>query len=243
MFIDGRKVKTENQKLKIENPVYAVIVAGGQGTRMGTAIPKQFLELDGKPVLYHTITAFVNALPQVHIVLVLPAHQISYAQMVLQAFSERIDVTIVPGGETRFHSVQNGLQDIPNDAVIMVHDGVRPLVSIELIQRCYQHAAENGSAIPAIAVTDSVRLVSEAGSEPVDRAQLRIIQTPQTFRASILLPAMQQPHQHSFTDEATVVEAFGETVFLVEGEKRNIKITTPEDLVVAEALMMAKKMV
>ena len=118
-------------KVEIENPVYAVIVAGGQGTRMGTAVPKQFLELDGKPVLYHTINAFVKALAQVRIVLVLPAHQISYAQMVLQSFPERIDLTIVSGGETRFHSVQNGLKDIPEDAVVMVHDGVRPLVSAE----------------------------------------------------------------------------------------------------------------
>jgi 2-C-methyl-D-erythritol 4-phosphate cytidylyltransferase len=230
-------------KVEIENPVYAVIVAGGQGTRMGTAVPKQFLELDGKPVLYHTINAFVKALAQVRIVLVLPAHQISYAQMVLQSFPERIDLTIVSGGETRFHSVQNGLKDIPEDAVVMVHDGVRPLVSTELIERCYKQALEQGSAIPAIAVTDSMRLITEEGTEPVDRSQLRVIQTPQTFKASILLPAMQQHYQQSFTDEATVVEALGEEVFLIEGDKRNIKITTPEDLIVAEALIKAREIV
>jgi 2-C-methyl-D-erythritol 4-phosphate cytidylyltransferase len=234
----GSQLKVDNS-----NSVYAVIVAGGQGTRMGTAVPKQFLDLNGKPILHHTIRAFAHAIPGIQIVLVLPSHQISYAQMVLQSFPERIDLTIVPGGETRFHSVKNGLKDIPEDAVVMVHDGVRPLVSAELIQRCYQQALEKGSAIPAIAVTDSMRLVTKEGSEPVERSQLRIIQTPQTFRASILLSAMQQAYDEGFTDEATVVEAYGKEVFLIEGEKSNIKITTPEDMVVAEALIKARKIV
>jgi len=218
-----------------------VIVAGGQGTRMGTAIPKQFLELDGKPVLFHTINAFITALPQVHIVLVLPQQQISYAQMVLQAFPERIDLTIVAGGSTRFHSVQNGLKDIPEDAIIMVQDGVRPLAGTALIRRCFDEAVEKGSAIPAIPVADSMRIVKNDTSEPVDRSKLRIIQTPQTFRASILLPAMQQAYSEAFTDEASVVEAFGQTVHLTEGERSNIKITTPEDMVIAEALLKARK--
>jgi len=217
--------------------IYAVIVAGGQGTRMGTAVPKQFLELNGKPVLFHTISAFVNAIPDIQIVLVLPPHQISYAQMVLQSFPERIDLTIVGGGETRFHSVQNGLKDIPSDAIVMVHDGVRPLVSAALIGRCCTEAMKSGSAIPVIPLADSIRLVKNDGSEAADRSQFRIVQTPQTFRASILLPGMQQLYNEQFTDEATVVEAFGEKVTLVEGEKRNIKITTPEDLLVAEALL------
>jgi 2-C-methyl-D-erythritol 4-phosphate cytidylyltransferase len=210
---------------------------------MGTAVPKQFLELQGKPVLYHTIRAFAEAIPGIKIVLVLPAHQISYAQMVLQAFPERIDLTIVAGGETRFHSVRNGLVDIPEDAVVMVHDGVRPLVTADLILRCYQQALAAGSAIPSIAVADSMRIVKNGGSQPVDRSQLRIIQTPQTFRASILLPAMQQAYSDAFTDEATVVEAAGGTVQLVEGERSNIKITTPEDMLIAEALLRAKETV
>ncbi|XZF14594.1 2-C-methyl-D-erythritol 4-phosphate cytidylyltransferase [Chitinophagaceae bacterium MMS25-I14] len=222
------------------NNAYAVIVAGGQGTRMGTAMPKQFLDLAGKPVLHHTIKAFVEALPGVHLVLVLPAHQISYVQMVLQTFPERLDLTIVAGGETRFHSVQNGLQQIPEDAVVLVHDGVRPLVSQELIQRCYRQAMELGSAIPAIAAIDSMRLVSGNESHPVDRNNLRIIQTPQTFRASLLLPAFKQEYNAGFTDEATVVEAYGEEVHLVEGERSNIKITTPEDFVIAGALLELK---
>jgi 2-C-methyl-D-erythritol 4-phosphate cytidylyltransferase len=210
---------------------------------MGTAIPKQFLDLDGKPVLHHTIAAFLSALPNVHIVLVLPPHQISYAQMVLQSFPERIDLTIVAGGDTRFQSVKNGLAGIPNEAIVFVQDGVRPLVSPSLIAACYKQALEKGSAIPAIPVTDSMRIVKDETSEPVDRSLLRIIQTPQTFRASILLPAMEQPYQESFTDEASVVEAFGQQVYLIEGERSNIKITTPEDLLIAEALIRAKETV
>ncbi len=223
------------------NNIYAVIVAGGQGTRMGTAMPKQFLELEGKPVLHHTLQAFIDALPGVHLILVLPAHQVSYAQMVLQTFPARIDLTIVTGGETRFHSVKNGLQGIPEDGIILVHDGVRPLVTPALIQRCYRQAVEKGSAIPAIPVTDSMRLINDEGSEPVDRSQLRIIQTPQTFRASVLLPAFDQPYSEGFTDEATVVEAYGDEVFLTEGERSNLKITTPEDMMIAAALLRARE--
>lgn len=225
-----------------QDNIYAVIVAGGQGTRMGTAMPKQFLELEGKPVLQHTLQAFIDALPGVHLVLVLPPHQISYAQMILQAFPERIDLTIVAGGATRFHSVQNGLKGIPEDGIILVHDGVRPLASTALIQRCYHQATEKGSAIPAIPVADSMRLADEDGSSsPVDRSRLRIIQTPQTFKASVLLPAFEQPYQDGFTDEATVVEAYGDEIFLTEGERSNIKITTPEDLVIAAALLQARR--
>ncbi len=216
---------------------YLVIVAGGKGLRMGSAVPKQFLPLCGKPLLYYAIMAFKNAFPDIKIIMVLPAEHISYAQMVLQAFPERIDVTIVAGGETRFHSVQNGMKQVHDDAVVFVHDGVRPLVSAELIRRCYEQAVEKGSAIPAIAVKDSVRMLDEDGSNPIDREQLRIIQTPQTFRSEILLPAFAQEYDPSFTDEATVAEAAGLEVHLIEGERNNIKVTTPEDMVVAEALM------
>jgi 2-C-methyl-D-erythritol 4-phosphate cytidylyltransferase len=203
---------------------------------MGTAVPKQFLDLKGKPVLYHSINAFVDALPGAHITLVLPAQQISYAQMVLQAFPDRLDITIVAGGDSRFQSVKNGLEGIPPDAIVLVHDGVRPLASRDLILICYKQALEKGSAIPVIPVTDSVRLVENNQSKPVDRSNLRSVQTPQAFKASILLPAMEQPYEESFTDEATVVERMGQEIYLVEGEKNNIKITTPEDLLIAEAL-------
>ncbi len=220
---------------------YVVIVAGGQGARMGTAIPKQFLEIQGKPVLYHTIRAFTGSLPDAKIILVLPAQQISYAQMVLQHFPERLDVTIVAGGATRFHSVQNGLKVITAPGIIMVHDGVRPLINHELILRCLQQAAEKGSAVPAIPVADSVRRTfPDDTSSPIDRAALRLVQTPQTFRTEILLPAFEQAYQDSFTDEATVCEAAGHRIFLTTGDKYNIKITTPEDLAIAEAIMSTR---
>ena len=216
---------------------YAIIVAGGQGTRMGTAMPKQFLDVGSKPVLYHTIKAFAEAVPGIHIILVLPPQQISYLQMVLAHFPERIDLTVVSGGETRFQSVVNGTNGIPDDAIIMVHDGVRPLVSKALIQRCLEEAKTHGSAIPSIKATDSMRVTDGTNSIPLNRENIRIIQTPQTFKASILLPALLQPFDASFTDEATVAEAFGASIHLVEGEKTNIKITTPEDLLIAEALL------
>lgn len=219
---------------------FVVIVAGGKGVRMGSALPKQFLPLQDKPVLYHTIKAFKDAYADMQLVLVLPKDQLSYAQMVLQAFDERIDLTIVAGGETRYHSVQNGLKAVHENAIVFVHDGVRPLVSADLIRRCYEQAAEKGSAIPAIAVADSMRLADGDDSKPVDRGQLRIIQTPQTFRGDILLPAFQQAYNDAFTDEATVVEAHGTKIHLVEGERSNIKVTTPEDLILAEALLNAR---
>ncbi|MGN6566679.1 MAG: 2-C-methyl-D-erythritol 4-phosphate cytidylyltransferase [Flavipsychrobacter sp.] len=216
---------------------YAVLVAGGKGLRMGTALPKQFLPLQGKPVLYHTIHAFKTAFPDIHLILVLPQDQISYTQMVLQAFPERLDITVVGGGETRFHSVQNGLKAVGENSIVFVHDGVRPLVSVDLIQRCYYQAIEKGSAIPAVQVTDSMRIVEDDDSRPVDREYMRIIQTPQTFRSNIIVPAFQQTYQSSFTDEATVVESFGTNIYLIEGERSNIKVTTPEDMIIAEALL------
>lgn len=220
---------------------YAVIVAGGKGLRMGSAIPKQFLPLGEKPVLYHTIRAFLTAFPDIQIVLVLPQDQISMAQIVLQAFPDRIDLTIVAGGETRFDSVKNGLEVVNEDAIVFVQDGVRPLVSPELIRACYEQAVAKGSAIPAIAVTDSMRIAEGEGSKPVNRDHLRIIQTPQTFRSDLLLNAFTQEYDPAFTDEATVVEAFGEKVYLINGERSNIKVTTPEDLIIAEALLNARQ--
>jgi 2-C-methyl-D-erythritol 4-phosphate cytidylyltransferase len=193
--------------------------------------------LQDKPVLHHTIRAFIDAYPDIHLVLVLPQDQLSYAQIVLQSFPDRIDVEIVTGGETRFHSVQNGLKAVGDDSIVFVHDGVRPLVTPALIRRCYEQAVEKGSAIPAVAVSDSIRMIDGDISKPVNREFLRSIQTPQTFRSEILLPAFTQAYNEGFTDEATVVEASGKEVHLIEGEKSNIKVTTPEDLVLAEALL------
>lgn len=218
---------------------YVIIVAGGKGVRMNSAIPKQFLPLLEKPVLYYSINAFRQAFSDIHIVLVLPEDQLSYAQMVLSAFPERIDVTIVTGGETRYHSVQNGLKVVEKEAVVFVHDGVRPLVSAELIRRCYEQAVDKGSAVPALRIAESIRMVNDTddSSEAIDRDLLCSIQTPQTFRSDIILPAFKQPYQRAFTDEATVVEAHGMNVYLVEGERRNIKVTTPEDMLIAEAFL------
>lgn len=220
---------------------YAVIVAGGKGVRMGSAVPKQFLPLNGHPILYHTIKAFADAYADMQLVLVLPQDQLSYAQMVLQSFPERIDITIVAGGETRYHSVQNGLKVVDADSIVFVHDGVRPLVTTELIHRCYEQAVDKGSAIPAIPVPDSMRILEDEDSRPIDREQMRIIQTPQTFKAEVILPAFEQEYQAAFTDEATVVEAYGDNVYLVQGERSNIKVTTPEDMIVAEALLKARE--
>lgn len=216
---------------------FAVLVAGGKGLRMGSALPKQFLPLRDRPVLYYAIKAFLDAYSDIHIILVLPEDQLSYAQMVLTEFPERIDMTIVTGGETRFHSVQNGLKATRENSIIFVHDGVRPLVSVDLIRRCYEQAVEKGSAIPAIAVSDSIRTTDGEQSRPVSRDHLRSIQTPQVFRSEIIVPAFAQPYNAAFTDEATVVEANGTNVYLIEGEKSNIKVTTPEDLILAEALL------
>lgn len=216
---------------------YAVIVAGGKGIRMGMAVPKQFLPLLDKPVLHHTIKAFTNAYPDIHIVLVLPADQLSYGQIVLQSFPEGVDMTIVSGGETRFHSVQNGLKAVKADSVVFVHDGARPLVSPALIQRCYEQAAEKGSAIPAVQVAESMRMVEDERNIPINRDHLRVVQTPQTFRSEILLPAFEREYLPAFTDEATVAEAHGIKVYLIEGERSNIKVTTPEDMVIAAALL------
>lgn len=221
---------------EITNAV-AVIVAGGQGLRMQNAIPKQFLPLNGKPILYYAINAFTEAIPGIRIVLVLPQSHFSYANSVLQHFSSGIDITIVEGGSSRFESVKNGLSATTEADIIFVHDGVRPLISTQLILNCYNTATEFGSAIPVVPVTDSIRQVGEQdGSKLVDRESLRAVQTPQTFKGAVLLPAFDQPYQSSFTDEASVVEQYGIKVHLIAGEKANLKITTPEDILFAAAL-------
>lgn len=220
---------------------YAVIVAGGMGMRMGSVVPKQFLPLMGKPILCYAIEAFSRALPDIQQVLVLPADQLHTAQTILRSYLSTINVTIVAGGQTRYHSVQNGLKKIKDDGVVFVHDGVRPLISAELIVKCYEQALEKGSAIPVIPVAESIRFIDGDVSTSINRDKLRIIQTPQTFRTEVILPAFQQEYDPSFTDEATVVEAYGTKVFLTDGIKGNIKITTPEDMIIAETLIKANR--
>ena len=223
-----------------DNKKYAVIVAGGKGVRMGAAIPKQFLPLHGLPIVCHALQAFAHTIKGIHLVLVVPPDQEDSANTIMKSYLGKLNVTTVAGGETRFHSVQNGLKVIKNDGIVFVHDGVRPLVSAKLIHRCYEQAMEKGSAIPVIPVNDSIRMIdSDNNSVPVNRDMLRIVQTPQTFRTGIILPAFQQEYDDSFTDEATVVEAYGKKVFMIDGERDNLKITTPYDLAIAESLLKA----
>jgi len=217
---------------------YAVIVAGGSGARMNSKVPKQFLLLKGKPVLYYTIDAFLKAYEDIQIILVLPEEHVAAGQEVIDAFFDYSRIQITIGGRTRFHSVQNGLQLITEESMVFVHDAVRCLLSTELIHRCYDAAIEFGSAIPVTDCRDSVRIISNDGNEAIERDRVKLVQTPQTFHSKILLPAFSNiDYKDKFTDEATVVEAFGLKVTLVEGEERNIKITQPLDMEFAERLI------
>jgi 2-C-methyl-D-erythritol 4-phosphate cytidylyltransferase len=214
---------------------YAVIVAGGNGTRMGSSLPKQYLHLNNQPILLHTLNTFVSAYEDIQIILVLPESYIDYTKSILQENNFSLPVQFVKGGETRFHSVQNGLSVIKEEGIVFVHDAVRCLVTTDLINRCYRQAFEKGSAIPVIHMKDSVRLLNKDKHSPIDRTLLRLVQTPQTFQAQIILPAFQISYNDSFTDEATVVEASGKEVYLIDGEETNIKITSPVDLLIADS--------
>ncbi len=216
---------------------YAVIVAGGTGSRMGGNLPKQFLLLKGKPVLYYTLKTFLEAYDDLRIILVLPVEYTDLGQEIIDAFFDKERIRITAGGETRFQSVKNGLSLVEEESVIFVHDAVRCLLTKELIYRCYEQASETGTAIPAIVSKDSIRLLNEKGSEALDRDHVMLVQTPQTFHSKILLPAFQIDYKDKFTDEATVVEAYGMKVSLVMGEENNIKITKPVDLLLAERLI------
>lgn len=217
---------------------YAVIVAGGSGTRMQSQLPKQFISLHGRPVLYYTIAAFLKAFEDIHIILVLPEDHLGTGQEIIDAYFDYERIELTPGGRTRFHSVQNGLKLVEGEGIVFVHDAVRCLVSDALIQRCEADARQYGSAIPVIESKDSVRLETADNNEPVDRSRVKLVQTPQTFHSGIILPAFANiDYKEKFTDEATVVEAFGMKVHLTQGEDKNIKITLPTDLLIAEYLL------
>ncbi len=221
---------------------YAVIVAGGSGLRMGADKPKQFLLLQGKPILWHTLNTFLTAFTDISIKLVLPLNFMDEGKELMESFNETNRIELIAGGATRFNSVKNGLKSIDAPGIVFVHDGVRCLVSKDLILRCYEQAIEKGSAIPAIAATDSIRIETEQQQQyVVNRAHVKIIQTPQTFQTAILLPAFSKEFQPEFTDEATVVEATGQKVFLIDGDYQNIKITRPIDLIIAEQILQDKK--
>ena len=237
---------------------YVIIVAGGKGLRMGSDIPKQFLPIGGKPVLMRTIERFRAYSKDLQIILVLPEAQQDYWQGLCKENNFKVEYLLANGGQTRFHSVQNGLALVPDDAqgVVGVHDGVRPFPSIEVIRRCYETARTAKAVIPVIPIVETVRQlhtgtgtlcnghtklhnvpVPVCNSKTVPRDEYRLVQTPQTFDIQLLKAANRQPYNDGFTDDASVVESYGHQITLVEGNRENIKITTPYDITVAEAII------
>ena len=217
---------------------HIIIVAGGKGLRMGGDIPKQFLPVCGKPVLMRTLEAFHVYDASIHLILVLPVSQQAYWKQLCEEYQFNLAHEIADGGETRFHSVKNGLALIKEDGMVGVHDGVRPFVSQEVIARCYDEALSLKAVIPVIGVVETVRHLTEGGSETVPRDQYKLVQTPQVFDVALLRRAYEQTYTDMFTDDASVVEALGEKVYLVEGNRENIKLTTPFDLKLAELLCL-----
>ena len=226
---------------------YVIIVAGGKGLRMGSDIPKQFLPIGGKPVLMRTLERFREYSDELQIILVLPEAQQDYWQKLCEQYHFEVKYLLANGGQTRFHSVQNGLALIPDDAqgVVGVHDGVRPFPSIEVIRNCYETARTAKAVIPVIPVVETLRHLDNAqgtmhhaqSSHTVPRGDYRLVQTPQTFDIQLLKAANRQPYNDGFTDDASVVESYGHQITLVEGNRENIKITTPYDITVAEAIL------
>lgn len=223
---------------------YIIIVAGGKGLRMGTDTPKQFLPIGGRPVLMRTIERFRQYSSALQIILVLPKAQQAYWRQLCREHGFPLPQQgageggywLADGGETRFHSVQHGLALIPDSAegVVGVHDGVRPFPSVEVIGRCYETARQAGAVIPVTPVVETLRHTAEG---TVPRGDYRLVQTPQTFDIQLLKAANRQPYNEGFTDDASVVEAYGHPITLVDGNRENIKITTPYDLLIAEAVI------
>jgi 2-C-methyl-D-erythritol 4-phosphate cytidylyltransferase len=217
---------------------YAIIVAGGKGERMGVNTPKQFLELAGKPILMHTLEKFNQTFSSIEIILALPENQIDFWEELCCKYEfTNVPHQIVKGGETRFHSVKNALTLVKENSIVAIHDGVRPLVSSQTIKACFTEAESKGNAIPVVPVVESLRYVNKEENKAVKRSCYRLVQTPQCFSSALILKAYQQKYDNAFTDDASVVEKLGETIHLVEGNKENIKITTAEDLIIAEALL------
>jgi 2-C-methyl-D-erythritol 4-phosphate cytidylyltransferase len=220
---------------------YAIIVAGGSGTRMNTEVPKQFLLLKGRPILMHTMEAFHACNLNPEIMLVLNIHQHEYWESLCKQYDFTVPHQLVSGGVERFHSVSNGLQGIKGNGIVAVHDAVRPLISPDLINRSYLAAEEKGNIVVSIKPTDSIRKIDANGhSEALNRNMVALIQTPQVFDVKLLRKAYQQPFRIDFTDDASVVEHMGTTIHLMEGERMNIKITFKEDLDVAEYYLTKK---
>ena len=214
-----------------------IIVAGGKGLRMSADVPKQFILLKDKPILMHTIETFFNFDSSIKIILVLPQEHISLWQQLCEKHDCKIDCTIVEGGAERFFSVKNGLNFVDENSIVAIHDGVRPFVSRKTLENCFATAEKWGNSVPVVPLNESVRWVKNHENRHINRANLRIVQTPQVFRSDILQSAYQQPFSDFFTDDASVVEAFGEKINLVEGNPENIKITTKNDLRTALLLL------
>jgi 2-C-methyl-D-erythritol 4-phosphate cytidylyltransferase len=218
---------------------YLIVVAGGTGTRMQSAVPKQFMSIGGIPVLAHTLKRFSDWDPHLEIVVVMHQDWIEQWKVLSSQFCPDIMHSVVAGGKERFDSVKAGLALVKDSsAIVGIHDAVRPLVSADTLMRCFDTAQSKGSAIPCVPVTDSIRVIDDNGSRHMDRAMLRAVQTPQCFMYSVLLKAYEQDFKASFTDDASVVEEAGFQVHLVEGNRENIKITNPEDIAVAESLLL-----
>lgn len=219
---------------------YVIIVAGGKGMRMGTELPKQFLPVAGKPVLMRTIERFCQFSRDLNFIVVLPQSQQAYWHSLCQKHHFTIPHTIINGGDTRFASSKNGLSHIPNDAqgLVAIHDGVRPFVSVDVISRCFNEARNSGTAVPVIPAIDTLRQVNTETGETftVNRSLFRAAQTPQVFDIALAHRAFSQPYRDSFTDDASVIESLGVKISMVEGNRENIKLTTPFDLKVAEVL-------
>ncbi|MFH2144109.1 MAG: 2-C-methyl-D-erythritol 4-phosphate cytidylyltransferase [Bacteroidota bacterium] len=213
-----------------------IIVAGGTGKRMGSAIPKQFLVLGHKPILMHCIECFYKYSPDIQIIVVLPDNQTIYWKKLCVEFSFSIKHTVVAGGETRFQSVKNGLTHSDIDGLVAIHDGVRPFVSKETISKAFNAAEVYGNAIPCILINESIRIIENKSSFPVDRDKIRIIQTPQVFKSDIVIKAYNEEYRNEFTDDASVLEWSGEKIHLIDGNKENIKITDVTDFQFAELI-------
>lgn len=216
---------------------HVIIVAGGKGLRMGGEIPKQFLPIGGRPVLMRTLETFYSFDSSIHIILVLPVSQQAYWKELCEVYHFTLPHDIADGGETRFHSVKNGLVHVKGEGLVGVHDGVRPFVSGEVIAGCYEAAQSKKAVIPVIDVVETVRHITESGSETVPRNNYKLVQTPQVFDIQLLKDAYNQEYTDAFTDDASVVEAMGKEVYLVQGNRENIKLTTPFDLKIAEVLI------
>ena len=224
----------------MEYKEYALVVAGGKGTRIKSKVPKQFLELNGKPVLLHTLEAFYRYSEKINVILVLPQDDFETWKSICEKYKFTKNIILQKGGESRFQSVKNGLSKIEGDGLVAIHDGVRPLVSEDIIGASFRLAAVHQSAVAAVRLKESIRMTNQDNTKAVDRSRFRLIQTPQTFHVSLIKKAYEIKEDPSLTDDASVAERSGHIISLFEGSYENIKITTPEDLVIAEALLNSK---